>query len=97
MAPRKNLSRLAHEDCTASNGHWWSETIYEAQVACFVRNIYRYGTLMMTLQLDPGTDKFEVIVTNPAFDAILYEREGGSMSDKCGLSRIRQSLLLHNR
>lgn len=92
MAPRKNLSRLAHEDCTASEGKWESSTRKEDGI--HVRQIRHYGTLMMEVMLDPADNMTPIgPLRGDHFAAILYERPGGSMSDKCGLSRIRQSLL----
>lgn len=92
MAPRKNLSRLALEDCTASERKWESET--RKVDGIFVRQIRHYGTLMMEIMLDPADNMTPIAPKggNP-FACVLYERPGGSMSDKCGLSRIRQSLL----
>lgn len=92
MAPRKNLSRLAHEDCTASSEKWESRTCTVDGMP--VRQIFHYHTLMMEIMLDPADGKTPIGPRNgDPFAGIIYERPGGSMSDKCGLSRIRSSLL----
>jgi hypothetical protein len=78
--PRKprNLASLAHIDTSAANGHWRSES-YTKPDGRPRRAIYRYGTLMMELALDGDKP-----ITHPhPFDAIVFEREGGSITDKC--------------
>jgi len=76
-----NLATLALADGSASSGKWTSETVQIDQERTR-REIRHYGTLMMVVALD-NDRPFMVIGMRP----------GGSMSDKCGLSRIRQSLI----
>ena len=78
----RNLSALAFENTSASHGKWRSESDTET------RRIYHYGTLMMELDIANLTN---------GLDAIIYERPGGSQSDKCGLTRIRYSLISNTR
>lgn len=88
-AKRNNLSTIAFRDMTA--GKWSSMT-----TGCGTyRKIYHYGTLMMIVKLDTYGSPIRS-KTNP-WAAIVDEFAGwGSMSDKCGLSRIRSSLLRWN-
>lgn len=80
---RVNLTTIAFSDGVSANGAWTSET-----TGCgSVRKIRHYGVLMMQIQLDP---------TRPGWPfRILTIRDDNELtrSDKCGISRIRKSML----